>query len=127
MNINYISQEELLEELLFKRIVEWDEDKLILSDGLVVTIEMSESDCCAFAGGIFKDVKLDAVITNVELGEETSCHDGDHTTNSNTLTFFHNLNPIAVASMAADDGNGGYYYSVGSVVIKNAHYPVVRA
>ena len=127
MNINYISQEELLEELLFKRIVEWDEDKLILSDGLVVTIEMSESDCCAFAGGQFKNVKLDAVITNVELGEETSYFDGDCTTNSNTLTFFHNLNPIAVADMTADDGNGGYYYSVGSVVIKNAHYPVVRA
>ena len=127
MNINYISQEELLEELLFKRIVEWDEDKLILSDGLVVTIEMSESDCCAFAGGQFKNVKLDAVITNVELGEETSYFDGDCTTNSNTLTFFHNLNPIAVADMTADDGNGGYYYSVGSVVIKNAHYPAVRA
>lgn len=127
MNINYISREELLEKLLFKRIVEWDEDKLVLSDGLVVTIEMSESDCCAFAGGQFKDVKLDAVITNVELGEETSCVDVDGTTNSNTLTFFHNLNPIAVADMTADDGNGGYYYSVGSVVIKSAHYPVVRA
>ena len=127
MSTNYISQEELLEKLLFKRIVEWNKDKLVLSDGMVVTIEMSESDCCAYAGGIFKDVKLDAVITNVELGEETSYYDGDRTTNSNTLTFFHNLNPIAVASMAADDGNGGYYYSVGSVVIKNAHYPVVRA
>ena len=127
MNINYISREELLDKLLFKRIVEWDEDKLVLSDGLVVTIEMSDSDCCAFAGGQFKDVKLDAVITNVELGEETSYYNGDYTTNSNTLTFFHNLNPIAVADMTADDGNGGYYYSVGSVVIKNAHYPVVRA
>ena len=127
MNINYISREELLDKLLFKRIVEWDEDKLVLSDGLVVTIEMSESDCCAFAGGQFKDVKLDAVITNVELGEETSYFNDDYTTNSNTLTFFHNLNPIAVADMTADDGNGGYYYSVGSVVIKNAHYPVVRA
>ena len=127
MNINYISREELLDKLLFKRIVECDEDKLVLSDGLVVTIEMSDSDCCAFAGGQFKDVKLDAVITNVELGEETSYYNGDYTTNSNTLTFFHNLNPIAVADMTADDGNGGYYYSVGSVVIKNAHYPVVRA
>ena len=127
MNINYISREELLDKLLFKRIVEWDEDKLVLSDGLVVTIEMSDSDYCAFACGQFKDVKLDAVIANVELGEETSYFDGDYTTNSNTLTFFHNLNPIAVADMTADDGNGGYYYSVGSVVIKNAHYPVVRA
>ena len=127
MNINYITREELLDKLLFKRIVEWDEDKLVLSDGLVVTIEMSDSDCCATAGGQFKDVKLDAVITNVELGEETSYYNGDYTTNSNTLTFFHNLNPIAVADMTADDGNGGYYYSVGSVVIKNAHYPVVRA
>lgn len=127
MGINYISREELLEKLLFKRIVEWNEDRLVLSDGLVVTIEMSESDCCAYAGGQFKDVELDAVITNVELGEETSYFDGNYTTYSNTLTFLHNLNPIAVADMTADDGNGGYYYSVGSVVIKNAHYPVVRA
>ena len=36
MSINYISQEELLEKLLFKRIVEWNKDKLVLSDGLEI-------------------------------------------------------------------------------------------
>lgn len=27
----------------------------------------------------------------------------------------------------ADDGNGGYYYSVGSLVIGKIHFPVVEA
>lgn len=59
---NYGSLEELKELLVFKRIVKWDKDYLELEDGTKVTIEMSESDCCAWAGGEFKDVKLDAVV-----------------------------------------------------------------
>lgn len=42
--------EELKEQLLYKRVVEWDEDALVLDDGTLVTIEMSEWDCCASAG-----------------------------------------------------------------------------
>ena len=68
-NARYGSLEELKELLLFKRIVKWDKDFLLLEDGTKVTIEMSESDCCASAGGEFQDVSLDAVITNVEIGE----------------------------------------------------------
>ncbi len=64
-NARYGSLEELKELLLFKRIVKWDKDFLLLEDGTKVTIEMSESDCCASAGGEFQDVSLDAVITNV--------------------------------------------------------------
>jgi hypothetical protein len=124
----YGSLEELKELLLLKRIVKWDKDFLLLEDGTKVTIEMSESDCCAYAGGEFKDVKLDAVITDVKIGDQVTEKDDDGMTESkNTVTIFHNQNPIALAECEADDGNGGYYYSVASIVIGNIHFPVVEA
>ena len=126
-NTRYGSVEELKELLLYKRIVEWDKDFLLLEDGTRVTIEMSESDCCASAGGEFKDVQLDAVITDVQFGEPHKFDNGDGTTCENTVTIYHNQNPIALAECEADDGNGGYYYSVGSLVIGDIHFPVVKA
>lgn len=127
-NTRYGSLEELKELLLYKRIVKWDKDFLLLEDGTKVTIEMSESDCCASAGGEFRNVKLDAVITDVKIGErETGEDDWGTTTSKNTVTIYHNLNPIALAECEANDGNGGYYYSVASLVIGNIHFPVVDA
>lgn len=126
-NARYGSLEELKELLLYKRIVEWDKDFLLLEDGTKVTIEMSESDCCAWADGEFKDVQLDAVITDVQFGEPNKFDNGDGTTCENTVTIYHNQNPIALAECKANDGNGGYYYSVGSLVIGNIHFPVVNA
>ena len=129
-NDNYGTIEELNEKLLYKRIIEWNTNfgELILEDGTIITLEESESDCCASAGGTFTNVKLDAVITNVEIGEVESeeCEDG-MTTNSVTVTLYHNQNPIAQADMYADDGNGGYYYSVGSFVVDGIHYPIINA
>ena len=127
-NARYGSLEELKELLLYKRIVKWDKDFLLLEDGTKVTIEMSESDCCAYAGGEFKDVKLDAIITDVKIGEQvTEESDCGTTENSNTVTIFHNQNPIALAECSANDGNGGFYYSVASLVIGKIHFPVVEA
>lgn len=127
-NARYGSLEELKELLLYKRIVKWDKDFLLLEDGTRVTIEMSESDCCAYAGGEFQDVLLDAVITDVEIGEQVKEEsDWGETTSTNTVTIYHNQNPIALAECEADDGNGGYYYSVGSLVIGDIHFPVVEA
>ena len=124
----YGSLEELKELLLYKRIVKWGKDYLELEDGTKVTIEESESVCCAGAGGEFKDVKLDAVITDVKIGEQVKEEDDWGTTTSkNTVTIYHNQNPIALAECEADDGNGGYYYSVGSLVIGKIHFPVVEA
>lgn len=123
----YGSLEELKELLLLKRIVKWDKDFLLLEDGTKVTIEMSESDCCAYADGEFKNVKLDAVITDVKIGEPTKFDNGDGTTCENTVTIYHNQNPIALAECEANDGNGGYYYSVASIVIGKIHFPVVEA
>lgn len=127
-NARYGSLEELKELLLYKRIVKWDKDSLLLDDGTKVTIEMSESECCAYADGEFKDVSLDAVITDVKIGEQiTEKNDGGTTENRNTVTIYHNQNPIALAECEANDGNGGYYYSVASIVIGNIHFPVVEA
>lgn len=124
----YGSLEELKELLLLKCIVKWDKDFLLLEDGTKVTIEMSESDCCAYAGGEFKDVKLDAVITDVKIGEQVMKEEYCGTTeNRNTVTIYHNQNPIALAECEANDGNGGYYYSVASIVIGKIHFPVVEA
>ena len=90
----YGSLEELKELLLYKRIVKWDKDYLELEDGTKVTIEESESDCCASAGGEFKDVKLDAVITDVKIGEQVKEEsDWGTTTSKNTVTIYHNQNP----------------------------------
>lgn len=127
-NARYGSLEELKGLLLYKRIVKWDEDFLLLEDGTRVTIEMSESDCCAYAGGEFKDVKLDAIITDIKIGEQvTEKSDWGETTNTNTVTIYHNQNPIALAECEANAGNGGYYYSVGSLVIGKIHFPIVEA
>lgn len=128
--INYGTKEQLKEQLLYKRIIKWAGDCFELEDGTIVTIEESEQDCCASAGGEFKDVKLDAVITDVEFGEPEVV-EGDEDfgefTMRNTVTIYHNQNPIAIADCEADAGNGGYYYSVCSLVIKNVHYKVVEA
>lgn len=125
--MNYGDLKDLNKHLLYKQIVEWNEDKLILDDGTIVTLEMSESDCCAYAGGTFSDVKLDAVITNVEIGEPVNTPDDDTVVNEVKVTLFHNQNPIALAEMTADAGNGGYYYSVGSFVVNGIHFPIVDA
>ena len=127
-NARYGSLEELKELLLYKRIVKWDKDFLLLEDGTKVTIEMSESDCCASAGGEFQNVKLDAVITDIKIGErETEETDYVETTSRNRVTIYHNQNPIALAECEANDGNAGYYYSVASLVIGDIHFPVVDA
>jgi len=124
----YQEFETIKEQLLFKKIIAWTEDSLTLDDGTVVTIEESEQDCCASASGEFKEVVLDAVITDIKLGEETTEHQYlDETENYVTVTIFHNQNPIALAECSANDGNGGYYYSVCSLVVKDVHYKVVEA
>lgn len=119
---------ELKKALLYHRIVEWDSNHLLLDDGTKVTIECTEQDCCADAWGEFKDVKLDAVITNVKLeNERTDSPWGtdDETVNSVDLVIYHNRNRIATAECNADNGNGGYYYSVGAVRVKDVCYTVV--
>lgn len=117
----------LKERLLYRRIVEWNKDKLVLDDGAVVTIEMTESDCCASAGGSFSNVKLDAVITDVVYGDDESWHDGDTYGTDLRVVVYHNQNPIAQADLSANAGNGGYYYSVASFVVDDIQYDGVSS
>lgn len=113
----------LKEALLYRKIVEWNEDQLVLDDGTKVTIEMTESDCCATAGGSFSNVTLDAVITDVVYGEEEKWgwkytdDDSDSYGTDVKVVIYHNQNPIAQADLEADAGNGGYYYSVASFIV----------
>ena len=89
---------------------------------------MYRYDCCAWAGGEFKDVTLDAIVTDVTIGNITTRGDTfDTTTNEVTITVYHNQNPIALAECYADNGNGGYYYSVCSLVVNGVNHPVVSA
>ena len=120
--------EELKQSLLYKTITTWDSNSLTLNDGTKVTIECTDNDCCAWAGGEFKDVTLDAIVTDVTIGEITTHGDPhDMTTNEVTITVYHNQNPIALAECYADNGNGGYYYSVCSLVVNGVNHPVVSA
>lgn len=119
--------EELRERLLYRRIIEWNPNQLTLEDGTVVTLEMSESVCCAYAGGRFKNVILDAMITDVEITEMEEVPDDDTRINRVKVFIYHNQNTIAQADMEANAGNGGYYYSVGSIVIGKIHFPIVEA
>ena len=124
-----IKENELKELLLFKRIVKFEESKLYLDDGTVVSIEETASDCCACAFGEFKNVKLDAVITDVKIGEYSDnglTADMEYS-NENTVTIYSNQNPVAQAECYADAGNGGFYYSVCSLVIGDVYIPVVEA
>lgn len=125
--MEYGDLKDLSTHLLYKRIVEWKENRLLLDDGTVITLEISESDCCAYAGGTFSNVKLDAVITNVDVGEQINIPDDDTNINQVKVTLYHNQNPIALAEMTADAGTGGSYYSVGSFVVNGIHFPIVKA
>lgn len=123
----------LLEELLIgKRLKSVYKDKMVLEDETIITIECSEQDCCAGADGAFEfsnwnNENLDAVITNIKIHEPIEVPDNDTHVVRNTISVFNNQNVIALANATADAGNGGYYYSVASLVINEIHFPFVEA
>ncbi|MEK4025370.1 DUF7448 domain-containing protein [Sporosarcina sp. FSL W7-1283] len=127
----YGNIEELKEMILYKKVVEVTQDKVVLENGAVLTIECSEQDCCANGGGEFEfdkyNAPLEAVITDFQIGEQEDVPDEDTRISKNTITLFHNQNPIIEASATTDAGNGGYYFSVTSLVINNIHFPFVEA
>lgn len=127
----YGTLEEMKDLILYKTIKEIDENKIVLENGAVITIECSESDCCAGGEGSFEfsdwNKPIDAVITDFKIGEPIDVPDGDTTVRRNTITLYHNMNPIVLANAETDAGNGGYYYSVTSLVIGRIHFPFVDA
>ena len=117
------------EQLLYKRIVEWDVNKIILDDGTKVYFETTEQDCCAGGHGYFSNVKLDAMITDVvETENKKYFNEGwDTDVNDVKIAIYHNQNPIAQADVYTDSGNGRYYYSVTSMIIGDVVIPVAKA
>lgn len=133
MEMRCIDEKELKERLLYKTIVKFEDNKLYLDDGTIVSIEMTDNDCCAYAFGEFKDVKLEALITDVKIGGyedhrfDIDAEFNDEYENHNTVTIYSNQNPVAQADCYANAGNGGYYFSVCSLVIGDVYFPVVEA
>ena len=112
---------DFLKNMLYKKIIRWNDQELMLEDGTVLVFE-EEQDCCAHASGCWEEVKLDAMITDIKIqrfdGERDECGE---CTNSAVLTIFHNNNPIARAECWANDGNGGYYYSILTLKVKGVN------
>lgn len=117
--MNNISFEEFRSMLLYHRIVEWNDNKIVLDNGISISIEETEQDCCASASGVFENVVLDAAITYVsEPKYNLNGVWGDEYSTSAIVKFLHNQNLICQANGEADAGNGGYYYSIASFVIR---------
>lgn len=111
--------EELIKEnLLYKKIAKWDKDRLTLEDGTTLEVECFESDCCAGGGGEWSDVKLDAVITDIEMTDVEKTEDYDTLITTGIIKIYHNQNIIAQNEMNTDAGNGGHYYSVTGLLLK---------
>ena len=124
MNYRDITFEEFRAMLLYHRIMEWDDNKIVLDNGVSIAIEETEQDCCASASGKFSDVVLDAAITHVSDPKYEGY--GDHDEEYGTVAvvkFLHNKNLICQANGDADAGSGGYYYSIASFVVRVPERP----
>ena len=108
----------LRRQMLYHKIVEWEDNRIVLDNGMVLKIEETEQDCCAEASGTFKDVVLDAAITYVGDIKYKPWEDCDTYGCSASVTIMHNKNVICRAEADADAGNGGYYYSIASFCVK---------
>ena len=108
----------LRKQMLFHRIVEWKDNRIVLDNGMELRIEETEQDCCAGASGQFEDVVLDAAITHISDIEYEPWQDDDTYGCYATVTIMHNRNLICKATGYADAGNGGYYFSIASFCVK---------
>lgn len=116
---NYITKDfdYLRKQLLYHKIVKWKDNEITLDNGMRLSIEETEQDCCASAGGKFKDVVLDAAITYVGDIRYEHWEKNDTYGCSASVTIMHNRNIICKAVGDADAGNGGYYYSIASFIV----------
>lgn len=126
--MNNITFEKFREMVLYHYIVEWDDNKIVLDNGLVIAIKETDQDCCASAWGDFSDVILQAAITSVTEPKYKPWEDNDTYGCSAVVKFLHNRNLICKANANADAGNGGYYFSIASFVASwkdNSDKPMV--
>lgn len=106
--------------LVNRRIVKWNGvDEITLDNGVVVSIEETAQDCCAHAYGCFENVKIDAAIIGVTEPKYTAWEDGDTYGCGAEVKILYNDLDFCRATADADAGNGGYYFSVASFVVKN--------
>ncbi len=107
------------EMLLYRSVVEWNKERnyIVLDNGMKITIEMTDSDCCACASGEFEDVKLEAIITDVTEPKYSPWNDEDTYGCSAVVKMLHNQNLICKVNADADAGNGGYYFSIASFIV----------
>jgi hypothetical protein len=97
-------------------------DALVLEDGTILNLYMSEFDCCASAYGEWDIPNLEAGITDVQFHvsqdrEPDVYDDGAHYSRA-TITILHNQNSVTTADCYANDGNAGYYFSVLNLEVK---------
>lgn len=127
----YGTMEQLEKALLYQEVKEINKHEIILKNGVRITIECSEWDCCAGGSGLFEYDKnnppIDAVITDFKIHDPSRIPNDDTFVMENTITLFHNRNPIINANATTDAGNGGYYYSITSLVVDGIHFPFVEA
>lgn len=116
---NKMTYEEFRNLILYHKVVEWNQELnyIVLDNGIRITIEMTDSDCCAYASGVFADVKLDAAITEVTEPQYEHWEDSDTYGCTAVVKMLHNQNLVCAVNASADAGNGGYYYSIASFVV----------
>lgn len=114
-----ITFNEFREMILYRSVIEWNKEKnyIVLDNGMKITIEMTDWDCCAAAYGEFEDVKLNAVITDVTEPKYSPWEDDDTYGCKAVVKMLHNQNLICKVNADADAGNGGYYFSVASFIV----------
>jgi hypothetical protein len=113
-----ITFEQLKSMLLYRKIVKWTKDEITLDNGVSITIQCTEQDCCAWASGEFSKLELDAAITDVtEIDYSADIEEYDTRRTFALVKLLHNQEPICEITGEADGGNGGYYYSIASFIV----------
>ena len=112
-------EDKIKEVLLYKRILERNENSIILEDGTTLQVKCLYHDCCAYGSGIWSNVKLDAVITDIKLEgvKKNSGFDYGESYTTAKIMIYHNQNIVAQNEMFTNNGNGGYYYSVTGLLV----------
>lgn len=98
------------EDVLFHRIIEWSKRHIKLDNGKILAIT-GEDDCCAWANGLFSEIKTDVLITDVVISKEKSY--------SAELTLLYDAGSAGLVIFTGDPGNE-YYAAVATIkVFKN--------
>lgn len=107
------------EALIGRRVVDVTDDRLVLDDG--TELEFTEvQDCCASADfGLFGyDMTDPPIIAAIGDDEAEVEGDGGEHYNVRTITLLGINGQIGEIEATANDGNGGYYFSGLTLVVR---------